>query len=92
MSEEKAAETPLADHVLHAIELMEQGARMRLGDIPNDPSRLSSSFSADVTKVIAKQLRLLMSEDAVTFGDGRTHDWRRCPCTSCTYFRDAQTT
>lgn len=33
---------------------------------------------------------LVETEEAVTFGDGRTHDWRRCPCASCMAYRDAQ--
>jgi hypothetical protein len=55
------AETPLADHIARAVELMERGPRMRLDMLPDDPSMLMSSFGPNVTKEIARRLRLLMS-------------------------------
>jgi hypothetical protein len=55
MTEE--AQTPHADQVRRALDIMQQGARMVLDSIPGDASLSSSSFGADVVMDIAEQVR-----------------------------------
>jgi hypothetical protein len=52
-----AAQTPMADHIRHAAELMARGARMCLDAIPNDTSRLCACFGPEVTAEIARHIR-----------------------------------
>lgn len=50
------AETPIEDHVERAVYLMEMGASMVLGSIPDDTTQFSASFKGEVSKAIAAKL------------------------------------
>jgi hypothetical protein len=53
-----ACETPFSDHIAHALERMEAGARMILDAIPDDSSLSSSCHSSEVTKELARLARI----------------------------------
>lgn len=56
------AKTPVLEHADRAIEMMKQGARLHLSDIPTDPSMLSSLFSGEVSQEIARRLGVRVSD------------------------------
>lgn len=57
----EAAQTPLADLVRQALDVMRGGARMRLDCIPGDSSLSLHSFSVEVCQEIAAQVALQTS-------------------------------
>ena len=59
IEDQREAQTPLSDLVHRALESLAVGPRMRLDSFPNDPSLMSSSFGADVTKEIAAEITRL---------------------------------
>lgn len=72
--DEHCAETPVRDNVKAAVELMAQGARMVLSDIPGDSSMLSMSCSGNVSKGVAAALADAQAEIARLRGE--LAEWR----------------
>lgn len=54
---DRAAETPMRDHVAKVLDLMAAGGAIRIMDIPNDASHASYTFSGDVSLAVADFVR-----------------------------------
>lgn len=60
-SEREAVEANVEDHLRNLIQLMKRGARVKLFDIPDDPSLLSSHFGGRMSQAIAERLEAALS-------------------------------
>jgi hypothetical protein len=84
-TETQASETTVDDHLRNLIQLMKRGARLKLFDLPDDPSFLSSNIGGGMSQAIADRLEAALSaaepvgwqwrNPRWTVGD----QWQHCP-------------
>ncbi|RVT75646.1 hypothetical protein EM858_14460 [Agrobacterium sp. CNPSo 2736] len=60
-TETQASETTVDDHLRNLIQLMKRGARLKLSDLPDDPSFLSSNIGGGMSQAIAERLEAALS-------------------------------
>lgn len=61
MMNTQASETSVDDHLRNLIRLMKRGARIKLFDIPDDPSLLVSNIGGGMSQAIARRLEAALS-------------------------------